>query len=573
MTPTQRSFIVLFCLPFLGLYPTETVAQTGLDNEIQILQRLAEERYAEGDLERAAATYEEIAGKATGPREQAKALLMAAWLMQLSGREDEALTSMTRSLRLAPEQTYDASLYNREFELLYKQALDIALKERRRESAEKTQAAVTKMSSGDDSHARLLLEAATELDPDNPSALYNLALLDLQAGAGRTALADFERVISLTYKETGADTVELRAKALASLGVIYQQLGNPEDAEQSYLEATRANPREATAWTNLGLLQFRLGRFDVASTTLERAHELRPDNRDVTWSLAQSLLESGRADQAATTLKTALQRHPDDAQMWQQLGRIEKSRGEVTAAIQALERSVDADGENQSDTAARSAILLSNIYLEQEDAEAALTAANRAVGWNRDDPEAWSVLGQAQRAADQLAPATASFGRAAELEPDSLDRQMILGDTLLANHQLAQAESAYLRALTLDPNSSEANANLEAVRSRVANERAIVAGKARPRKPISPKKVGLEFAGIDYKNLQLRGALVKQVNKKSPAARAGLRKGDLILWIGDYSVLSDKDFFQYLKRSPPGDSLDIEYLRDGRIHDVELQLR
>jgi tetratricopeptide (TPR) repeat protein len=259
--------------------------------------------------------------------------------------------------------------------------------------------------------------------------------------------------------------------------------------------------------------------------------------------------------------------------MWQQLGRIEKSRGEVTAAIQALERSVDADGENQSDTAARSAILLSNIYLEQEDAEAALAAAHRAVGWNRNDPEAWSVLGQAQRAADQLAPATASFGRAAELEPDSLDRQMILGDTLLANQQLAQAESAYLRALTLDPNSSEANANLEAVRSRVANERAIVAGKARPRKPIAPKKIGLEFAGIDYKNLQLRGALVKQVNKKSPAARAGLRKGDLILWIGDYSVLSDKDFFQYLRRSPPGDSLDIEYLRDGRIQDVELQLR
>ena len=151
--------------------------------------------------------------------------------------------------------------------------------------------------------------------------------------------------------------------------------------------------------------------------------------------------------------------------------------------------------------------------------------------------------------------------------------RLTLGNTLLANNQLPQAEAAYLRALTLDPNSSEASANLEAVRARIANERAIVAGKVRPRKPIAPKKIGLEFAGIDYKDLQLRGALVKQVNKKSPAARAGLRKGDLILWIGDYSVLSGKDFFQYLKRSPPGDRLDLEYLRDGRIHDVELQLR
>jgi S1-C subfamily serine protease len=144
---------------------------------------------------------------------------------------------------------------------------------------------------------------------------------------------------------------------------------------------------------------------------------------------------------------------------------------------------------------------------------------------------------------------------------------------MLASNQLPQAEAAYLRALTLNPSSVEASAGLEGVRSKIASERAIASGKVRPRKPIPPKKIGLEFAGIDYKDLQLRGALVKQVNKKSPAARAGLRKGDLILWIGDYSVLSGKDFFQYLKRSPPGDALEIEYLRDGRIHDVELQLR
>jgi len=557
----------------MGFFGTGSTAQTGPDNETQILQRLAEERYADGDLERAAETYQEIAARQTEPREQAEALFMAAWLMHLSGQDEAALTTMTRSLRLAPEQSFEASLYNREFELLYRQALDTALDQRRRESAEKAQAAVVEMNSGRNSRARVLLEAATELDPDNPSALYNLALLDLQAGASGDSLAAFERVISLTYKETSPGMVKLRAKALTSIGVIYQQLENPGDAEQSYLEATRADPREATAWTNLGLLQFRLGRYEVAATTLERAHELLPDNRDVTWSLAWSLVESGRAGQASTTLKTALEAHPDDAEMWQQLGRLEMTRGEMSAAIQALETSMDADEENRTGIAAGSAIQLTTIHIEQEDVEAALAVANRAVGWNRNDPEAWNAIGRAQLAADQLAPATASLGRAAELDPDSIDRQLLLGNTLLANNQLPQAEAAYLRALTLDPNSTEASANLEVVRSKIANQRAIVAGKVRPPKPIAPKKIGLEFAGIDYKDLQLRGALVKQVNKKSPAARAGLRKGDLILWIGDYSVLSGKDFFQYLHRSPPGDRLDIEYLRDGRIHDVEIKLR
>lgn len=573
MTTVHRVTCLLLLIPLCGQLIGVSQVLASFDSEIQVLQRLAEEKYAEGDLEGAAEIYQEIAGKQDEPQAEARTLFTAAWLMHLYGDEPAALAAITRSLRMAPDQLFDASLYNREFALLYRQALDLALKERHRESAEKTQAAVLEISSGRDPQARALLESAIELDPNNPSALYNQALLDLRAGAYRDAMADFERVVSLTYKATGRDTSELRAKALTSIGVIYQEQGQLGDAEQSFVEATRANPTEAIAWMNLGLLQSQQGQFETASTSLERAHELLPDDREVTRALAQSLLESGRAGQASTMLETSLQRHPDDAEMWQQLGLIEMNRSQPTAAIEALERSIQADAENQSGIAAPSAILLARIHLQLESTEAALTAANLAIGWDRNDPDAWSVLGQTQLEADQRASATASLGRAAELEPNSLARQMTLADALLATNQLAEAEAAYLRALTLDPDSSEARANLQAVRSKIASERDIVAGRVRPPRPISPKKIGLEFAGIDYKDLQLRGALVKQVNKKSPAARAGLRKGDLILWIGDYSVLSGKDFFQFLKRSPPGDRLDIEYLRDGRIHDIELQLR
>lgn len=573
MTPSHRLASILLCLPLWLVCVRATDAQTGFGTEIQVLERLAEERYAEGDLLKAAELYREIAAKGNVPEDRARALFTASWLMQLSDNTTAALDSLTRSLRMSPDQPFDATLYNREFELLYQQALDIAIKERHRQSTEKSRAAVDEMNSGRAPEARILLDSALELNPDNPSALYNLALLDLRAGAGPKAMGDFERVVALTYKDTGLAMTRLRAKALTSMGVIYQQQDRPSDAEQSFLEATRADPKEASAWMNLGLLHFRQGHFEAASTVLERAHELLPDHREVTLALAESLVGSGQPGQAATTLKTDLQRRPEDAELWLKLAQIDRGRGETAAAIQALNRSVQADSQNQAGIAVRSAIQLVALHLEQGDQEEALVAANQAVGWARDDPEAWTAQGEAQLAADQAVSAAASLGRAAELDPNSLDRQMALGDVLLANNQLPQAEAAYLRALTLDPNSVEATTNLEATRSRLDNERAIVAGKVRPRKPIAPKKIGLEFAGIDYRNLQLRGALVKQVNKKSPAARAGLRKGDLILWVGDYSVLSDKDFFQFLKRSPPGDTLDLEYLRDGRIFDVEVQLR
>jgi tetratricopeptide (TPR) repeat protein len=329
----------LLCLLLIGPFATLAAAQPTPDSEIRILQRLAEERYAKGDLPLAAETYKEIAAKQTDPRARAEALFTASWLRELSGDTARALESLTDSLEIDPEQPFDASLYNRDFELLYQQALSRALEKRHRQSVVKTQAAVTEIQAGRHSQARALLEEATLLDANNPSALYNLALLDLAAGASPKALGDFERVVSLTYKDNASDLVELRARALTSMGVIYQQQGRSGDAEQSFLEATRADPTESKAWLNLGLLQFHQRKFESSSTSLERAHELLPENRDVTRALARSLVEANRTGQAVTMLKTHLQRFEDDAVLWQVLGQLELERGETLGAIAALGRS------------------------------------------------------------------------------------------------------------------------------------------------------------------------------------------------------------------------------------------
>ena len=203
--------------------------------------------------------------------------------------------------------------------------------------------------------------------------------------------------------------------------------------------------------------------------------------------------------------------------------------------------------------------------------------AREAAQWDPDDAEAWHLLGLSQQAGGDLESAAKSLERSTALEPNRAELFLALGDVHLAAGSLQPAETALTRALALDPASEVAQQNLELVRGRLATERDIVAGaQAAPRsrnKPIPPKKIGLRFVELNYKKLNLRGALVDKVNKKSPAARAGLRKGDLLLWLGDYGLLSDKDFFDYLKRSPPGESLDLEYLRDGKIYDVELKLR
>jgi tetratricopeptide (TPR) repeat protein len=572
----SRSRILLPALLLL-LSPTPgraaEISQSTFHTDIQILERLARERYAEGDLRRAAELYQEIAVKQSEPEAKAKALFTGAWLLHLAGDTSKPVQLLTRSLTIDVDQPFDASLYNRDFELLYRQALASAQRERRQKSAAQTQLGVAELEAGREPQARLLLEEALRLDAGNPAALYNLALLDLRSGAAPEALADFERVVSLTYKESGNEMTNLRAKSLVGIGIIYQRQGRPQDAEQSFLEATRVDPGEPSAWTRLGLLHFHNEQFQAAVVPLEHATELDPDDREVVEALVRSLDGTGQAGQATMVLESFLGRHPNEALLWQTLATLEAGQGQTEAALRALEKSIFADGNNQAGIALAAAVDLASLHLQREEFQSALDRANQALAWDRTSAQAWAILGQTQLAMGDEAEATASLTRAAELDPESAARQITLGDLFLADAKLPQAEAAYLRALSLDPNSTEAVAKLKKVRGQLANERAIVAGNARPRKPVPPKKIGLEFAGIDYKDLHLRGALVKQVKKKSPAARAGLRKGDLVLWIGDYAVVSDKDFMQFLKRNPPGNRLDIEYLRDGRIYDTAIQLR
>jgi tetratricopeptide (TPR) repeat protein len=548
-------------------------ARTDSPANLEVLTRLAEERYAEGDLERSATLYLEIAALQESLQDRAEALFTASWLQFLAEQEIEALGSLTRALTLEPEHLFDVSLYTPDFEILYRQALSAAQHERKRLAKDTMQQALIALEAGRSEEARSELLHTLELDPDNPVALYNLALIEMDSEDQVEALSRFERVVALTYRDTETEMTELRARSLTSIGVLYHRQERYQDAEQSFMEATRADPREATAWKNLGTIHLDQQHYSEAADALERAHELSPDDRSTTSSLAKALQMSGRSGQAAALLKTDLKRHPDDAELWLELATIESQEGIQGDAVYAFERAIDADPGNRSGIAVPAATLLAEHLHEQEEYARAVDASQQAVTMDPKAARAWQILGRSQLESGDKASAIASLTRSAELQTDSIESQLFLADAYVDAKQLQAAEGAYLRALSLDPSSLEASAGLKAARMHLSSERAIVNGATRPRKPIRPKQIGVQFKDLDYDQLQLRGALVKDINKKSPAARAGLRKGDLVLWIGSYEVLSDKDFLQYIKRNPPGDALEIEYLRDGRIYEASIQLR
>jgi Do/DeqQ family serine protease len=93
---------------------------------------------------------------------------------------------------------------------------------------------------------------------------------------------------------------------------------------------------------------------------------------------------------------------------------------------------------------------------------------------------------------------------------------------------------------------------------------------------LEPVWVGLELQPLDEalgQAMELRpgatGAVVNRVREKSPASRAGVRRGDVVTRVDGHAIDGPRAFFEILSAATSGQDLDLRLWRDGR----ELALR
>jgi hypothetical protein len=68
------------------------------------------------------------------------------------------------------------------------------------------------------------------------------------------------------------------------------------------------------------------------------------------------------------------------------------------------------------------------------------------------------------------------------------------------------------------------------------------------------------------------GVRIADLSSDSPAAKAGLQKGDIIIKLGQYNVTNLSDYSNALKNFKPGDSVELTYLRDGKENKTQIEL-
>ena len=93
---------------------------------------------------------------------------------------------------------------------------------------------------------------------------------------------------------------------------------------------------------------------------------------------------------------------------------------------------------------------------------------------------------------------------------------------------------------------------------------------------VQPVWLGLEFQEIDPALRPLldipngaHGVLINRVQAASPAARAGIRRGDIVLGIDDRRVLSASSLNEMFKSMTDGQPIAFELFNDGEIRAVE----
>ncbi len=172
------------------------------------------------------------------------------------------------------------------------------------------------------------LDAARGEDP-RLAYLRGLALQQLRRWSEAAA----------AFGEVPASSGELYASARASLAFALSRAGKPAEAVKAVKRGLSAQPGDPTLLYALGEAYDRAGQREAALAQMRAVLAVKADHAEALNFLGYALAERGeRLDEAQAFVERALRVDPQNGYFLDSLGWVLFKRGEVSRALQALER-------------------------------------------------------------------------------------------------------------------------------------------------------------------------------------------------------------------------------------------
>ena len=239
---------------------------------------------------------------------------------------------------------------------------------------------------GDLAKAERELRRATELQPDNALAWYNLGLALDRAGRMEKGEEAYRRSLSIEEDD---------ARVRTSLGALLARTGATEEAELHLRRAVAIEADSVTALTNLGLLLGNTDRASEAIEPLEAALEASPNAPEPFNRLGTAYARSGRPRDAGRVWRRSVALDPRQEAVWMNLGAAASARGDAVDAIGALRDGVAANPESLRLQAGLSWRLSTTPSAALRNGAEALRLAENVVARGGQRPESLDLLGAA----------------------------------------------------------------------------------------------------------------------------------------------------------------------------------
>ena len=352
------------------------------------------------------------------PREADTWLLLGESLLDVPDEADAALASLDNAASLRPD---DVDIH-----------LEIAHALHQHEDLE---AAIR------------FLQRALQIDPANGDARRHLASLFMENGDLEAAQVQYGWLADNTDDAVSA------ARYRAELAYLRNELDVASAQLRRALELSEG--QDLDSWLRLGLVLRKAGRSEEAFEEYDALLDAHPHNEAALTGAAGAALELGRYELAESHLQRALAIRETDPDIWFMYGRLEESRDNIDAAIEAYRHSLGIDPDYRG-----AALNLAILERRRGNADAAIEIYENILADNPRYSLARYNLAVVLSSLDRNDEAAGHYEQVLEQDPENEKARLNLAVIRRAEGRLEQAETLLRDGLAMDPSNISARFNL-----------------------------------------------------------------------------------------------------------------